>query len=616
LQQAKRVPVIVEISTDLFLAIQDLRVERGITNTMLATADTLDADTRSQLETLRVQAHSALSSALGKLAPLSLETTRSAVERITQAREDLAELRRAADAALRESKPARPVDVSTKWISGVNELVAAIDALSKTLESDVSREDLFIADMIRVKQIVWSIRSDSGDDGLRVREAMVSGKPLSADQREQFARLAGRLEGGWKLVRDEDRLASMPPELRDAIERAHRAYFLDFRPIRDWVVEQLAAGRPVYAAPRDWLALSTPGREALFMVSQTAFDLASAHAREQAKAAEWDLYVATLFMMIFLGLGMFSWSHVFSRVVQPIKQITRTMGLVADGDLACEIPFQDRADEIGSLARALRVFRDTAIERQRLQVAKIAAETANRMKSEFLANMSHELRTPLNAIIGFSELMVNRIFGPLSERYREYARNIMTSGDHLLGLINEVLDLSKLEAGQLELHEEEIDLSDVIGTSMQFVDPQARKSKVELSHEVSEQVRFIRADERRMRQAITNLLSNAVKFTPRGGSVHLACHPHAKGLAIVVTDTGIGMAPTEIPKALQPFRQIDSKITRNHEGTGLGLPLAKHLVELHGGTLIIESEVNVGTMVTVTLPRSRILPATARAGGE
>jgi signal transduction histidine kinase len=306
-------------------------------------------------------------------------------------------------------------------------------------------------------------------------------------------------------------------------------------------------------------------------------------------------------------MGVFTGSYVFRRVVRPIGQITRTMGRVADGDLDCEIPFHERSDEIGSLSRALRVFRDAAIERQRLQVAKLAAETANRTKSAFLANMSHELRTPLNAIIGFSELIQSRMFGPVSDRYRDYAGNILISGNHLLGLINDVLDLSKLEAGQLELREEDVDLLDLIVTSMHFVEPQAQTSDIQLSHIVDERVRFVRADGRRLRQTVINLLSNAVKFTPEGGAVRVACTRIDAGISIVVSDTGVGIAPVDIPRAMEPFGQVDSKISRKHHGTGLGLPLAKHLAERHGGTLSIDSQVNEGTTVTIILPAERIL---------
>ena len=611
--QARRVPKIVDISTDLFFAIQNFRVERGTVNTALATPDIVASEAQSEIAALRVRSAEALDGALVKLEAIKVPDIEGVLDRIETSRRALDEARLIVDAALLQLKPDRPADNGPNWISAVNNTVRAIESLSSSLESELSRTDAFIADMTRIKQIVWSVRSDSGDDRLLVREAMVTGDRLSDLQREALARLAGRIEGAWKLVQDERHLTSTPPQLQAAIDTVDRIYFAGFRPIRDQVVRDLAAGKSVYIPPREWLELSTPGRQALFMVSKTAFDLAGAHALAEARAAERELYVATLFVALFLAIGAFTGTYVFRHVVQPIAQITRTMGLVADGDLSCEIPHQHRTDEIGSLSRALGVFRDTAIERQRLQVAKLAAETANRTKSQFLANMSHELRTPLNAIIGFSDLIQSRMFGPISDRYRDYALNILTSGNHLLRLINDVLDLAKLEAGQLELHEEDIDLLDIIATSLHFVEPQARKSNVQLSKVIDERARFIRADERRIRQAVTNLLSNAVKFTPAGGSVRIVCAHTEGSVLVLVSDTGVGMAPMDIPKAMQAFGQIDSTISRKYEGTGLGLPLAKDLVELHGGTLTIESQVNVGTTVTIVLPGNRIIAPPSRS---
>jgi signal transduction histidine kinase len=289
------------------------------------------------------------------------------------------------------------------------------------------------------------------------------------------------------------------------------------------------------------------------------------------------------------------------------------MRLVAEGDLSREIPYQHRTDEIGFLARALRVFRDNAIEEQHLRVAKEGAEAANRTKSEFLANMSHELRTPLNAVIGFSEMIKVEMFGPVTERYRGYADDIYNSGTHLLGLINEILDLSKLEAGQFELHEEEIDLAGTVEASLNLVEAQAQKSKIQVSTALDPKVRVIRADDRRMRQILINLLSNAVKFTPEGGKVQVSSLLKNDGLAIEVSDTGIGIAAEDMAKVMTSFGQVESRVSRKYEGSGLGLPLAKHLVELHGGTLTIQSQVDVGTTVTVMLPSNRIVPLDAPA---
>ncbi len=246
-----------------------------------------------------------------------------------------------------------------------------------------------------------------------------------------------------------------------------------------------------------------------------------------------------------------------------------------------------------------------------LVAAKDKAESASRAKSEFLANMSHELRTPLNAILGFSEIIKTRTFGPSSERYPDYAGHIFDSGTHLLALINDILNLSKLEAGRFVLQEEDVDLAATAAACINLVDGLARKAKIRLSVSLDDDNRFIRVDERRLRQILINLLSNAVKFTPEGGHVRLSSAQKNGGLAIIVSDNGIGIAPEDIRKAMKPFGQVDSKVRRKHEGTGLGLPLAKQLVELHGGTFAIESKVNIGTTVTIVLPRERRIAAPA-----
>ena len=262
------------------------------------------------------------------------------------------------------------------------------------------------------------------------------------------------------------------------------------------------------------------------------------------------------------------------------------------------------------LVRQLRLRE--AMEQELIR-AKDKAETASRAKSEFLANMSHELRTSLNAIIGFAEIIKKRTFGSASERYIEYAGDIHHSGTHLLGLINDILNLSKLEAGKFQLQEQDVDLEMTIDASMNLIQEPAREANIQLSVTLDPEAPMIRADERRLRQVLINLLSNAVKFTPDGGSVSVRSFRRNGGLAISVSDTGIGMAPENIPKALAPFDQIERKVRRRQEGTGLGLPIAKQLVELHGGTLSIESKLDVGTTVTFLLPPSRMIAPRALA---
>ncbi len=243
--------------------------------------------------------------------------------------------------------------------------------------------------------------------------------------------------------------------------------------------------------------------------------------------------------------------------------------------------------------------------------ARDQSEAANRAKSEFLANMSHELRTPLNAIIGFSEIIKEETLGPVgSIKYRDYADDINESGQHLLALINDILDLSKIESGTDELHEEDIEISEIANAVMKLVEGPARTGSVALELDVSDDIPPLRADERKVKQILLNLLSNAIKFTPGGGKATLKIRSRAEsGYLFQVIDTGIGMAFEDISKALAPFQQIDSGLNRKHEGTGLGLPLTKSLIELHGGYLDLQSKVGVGTTVTVRFPAERIVPS-------
>ncbi len=257
-----------------------------------------------------------------------------------------------------------------------------------------------------------------------------------------------------------------------------------------------------------------------------------------------------------------------------------------------------------TLFRQLRWREAAQVELIRMREA---AESATRAKSEFLANMSHELRTPLNAIIGFSEGIKLGTFGPISSRYREYGGYILNSGAHLLQLVNDLLDLSKLEAGRFELQEAATDVSAVISAAMRLVQPLANKANVTLHGEIDPGLPFVHADERRLQQVLLNLASNAVKFTPPGGEVRISAREERDQLLICVADTGTGMAKEQIPRALEPFRQLNSHARNRQQGTGLGLPIAKDLVELHGGTLAIDSELGAGTTITITLPSRRIL---------
>jgi PAS domain S-box-containing protein len=243
--------------------------------------------------------------------------------------------------------------------------------------------------------------------------------------------------------------------------------------------------------------------------------------------------------------------------------------------------------------------------------AKEEAEVASRSKTEFLANMSHELRTPLNAIIGFSQVMAEQHMGPLgSQRYIGYARDICTSAQHLLGIIGDILDVSKLEAGKVELDEEDTEIATIIRDVMQLVGERARSLEVNIEMDIPPTLPRLRADSLKLKQVLLNLVTNAVKFSEAGSRVLLSARFDDEGFHVAVADEGIGMDEPEIETAVTRFGQVASPWSRRHPGTGLGLPLAIGLVELHGGRLTIESEKGVGTTVTFSLPRERALAAT------
>ncbi len=271
-------------------------------------------------------------------------------------------------------------------------------------------------------------------------------------------------------------------------------------------------------------------------------------------------------------------------------------------------PVHDNAGNTILMAGLAQDITESVTSEKEVFQAKEEAVLANRVKSEFLANMSHELRTPLNAVLGFSDVMQEGVFGDLGNRkYEEYARDIHESGRHLLELINDILDLSKIEAEALLLDEEFVRLGNVAEAASRLIRPRAENGRVIVLNKVDDIPLLVLCDERRLKQILVNLLSNAVKFSDAGDTVVLdACVDDDGGVSITVSDMGIGMDEEELNIALTPFGQVDGSLARKHEGTGLGLPLTEALVKLHGGTMVFESRKTEGTKVTIRFPAERV----------
>lgn len=266
----------------------------------------------------------------------------------------------------------------------------------------------------------------------------------------------------------------------------------------------------------------------------------------------------------------------------------------------------DKDGDVTALYGIMQDMTERILYERELKQAKDAAERAYAAKSQFLANMSHELRTPLNAIIGFSEMMQHQVLGPIgNDKYAEYIEGIHESGAHLLDLISDILDMSKIEAGKYELDFEELAVSKILHSALQMVESRAREAGVALESDLGEiEGLKIVADRRALLQVTLNLLTNAIKFSRQGGEVRIEVQPRTDHFILKISDQGIGIPANKLQSITRPFEQISSHYTREHEGSGLGLAITKELIELHGGILNIESEINVGTTVCVRLPNN------------
>jgi signal transduction histidine kinase len=312
-----------------------------------------------------------------------------------------------------------------------------------------------------------------------------------------------------------------------------------------------------------------------------------------------DRYPLSVTVAVPLSAALVGWEH--QATIIAIAAVIALVVVILIG-----LVLLDQSQRLEATVRALAAARDAAVQ------ACLREEEAGRAKSAFLANTSHELRTPLHAILGFSEIMRDGHLGMLEPRQRGYAAGIHDAGTHLLGLINDLLDMAKIEARQLQLRESLVDLADVIGDAVRLNERRAGQYGVSVIARTEPHSLTVRGDPQRLRQIAINLLSNAIKFTEAGGRVWIDASLDDRGRpTLVVRDTGIGMSAEDVEVALKPFRRIESSYAREREGTGLGLPIVKALVDMHGGTLTIESERQHGTTVTVALPAWRAVPQPA-----
>ena len=401
-----------------------------------------------------------------------------------------------------------------------------------------------------------------------------------------------------ELATDEPLFGFVPPPADERRLRRIRADYAAIRRALTHIQRLDSLGVTGYKAAGAYVSdarvagddLHERAQDLSFSAQAEAQALVAANRGEYTSSRNLFVAVSAASVVLALALGLLlSWS-----LIRPIKRTEARLAEIAAGDFSRRLEVPNR-DELGALAANVNRMND---ELRRLYGE---LEAASRHKSEFLASMSHELRTPLNAIIGFSQVLREGLFGEINEKQEEYLDDIVSSGHHLLSLINDVLDLSKVEAGQVELELAEFSLRDALERGVVTVREQAAASGVRLSLDLASEVDAVRGDERRLRQVVFNLLSNAVKFTPEGGSVVVGAGRVDGAVRVSVADTGPGIALEDQERIFEEFRQTDVGI-KQREGTGLGLALSKRLVELHGGRIWVESVPGHGSRFVFTIP--------------
>jgi signal transduction histidine kinase len=593
-QTAERVTLAADVSRDLFMAMQNLMVERGTLNTALVVPQPIDKVTADTVAALRGQSERALTAALEKLAKAHLVGAAPAIARIAASHDRVAELRREADAAATLPLAERPPALSASWVGDGGKLVDSINALSDVLSSDVVHADSFIAEMMKIKQLAWTMRDAAGLDRLLIGAA-VGKQSLPPEIRQKLVELGGRVDAAWNLIQDDARLQKLPPALDAAIATARQDYFGRVRANHKLIVDALSAGQPTGAAGAQWIAIPNNDLVPLINLANTAFDLTADHARADAVAAQHYLALAVAFTLFFVGFGLFTIVIVNRRVVRPMTTITGAVGAVAAGDLETAIPFERRNDELGDLARALTVFRDNAVAKQRMESELIRSERLSAI-GQVTATVAHELRNPLsairNSVFAFREMTASKgidLVRPIERVERSVSRC-----DRIIG---ELLDYTRIR----DLRPTTLAFDTWLG---EVLDDQVVPPGITLVRDLAAPGHRIDFDADRMRQVVNNLIENAtqamtVAEDPAESAKHrivVATAARPDGFEMTIADNGSGIAADILPKVFEPLFSTKSF------GTGLGLPMVKQAVEQHGGTVAMTSEFGKGTQVTIRLP--------------
>jgi signal transduction histidine kinase len=594
--------------------VEAVAVERGATNAALRRPQPISQERTEALEFDRARTDTSLALTLAylhRLAPVSSDVPIADVQQLGHR---LRELRAVVDRQITLPADQRDAIFANGFIPAIVSLLDEFARLENVLEGAVARSDPTVGQFASVARVASDLRDFAGRAGNINLDLIASRGPISSSAVEQIAEMRGRVDQSWSRIRALIEQAGADTELAAEIHTVEFEYFGGSRKLFGLVIDSARGINPALTVD-ELRRQQQPILQRVLTLRDAALKIAAERADALRYAAMQALITVGCMALMTLAVGTLGVTMFGRRVVFPILALTRTIVRIAEGERAVDVPHRDREDEIGQMGNAIETLRRNALAAEqgakqhaaRLEEARSAAESASRAKSAFLATMSHELRTPLNAVIGFAEMIEREIVGPVgAPAYVEYAHDIHESASHLLQLINDILDLSTLEAGHLSLAEEKVDLRQTLQACVRMLAPRAEAGQIVISVDVESDSMPVVCDERRMRQVVLNLLSNAVKYTQPGGRVvaRLA-HDGEDSLLLSVQDNGIGIADTDLGLVMAPFGRAETSFNRTTEGTGLGLPLTKRLVEAHGGELILKSAPGQGTIAIVRLPAWR-----------